>query len=392
MDFNERIDRKGTHSVKWEIFNPGVTENGRETIPFSIADMDFSCAPEILAALKERVDRKIFGYSLPQTEDYLSAVSGWFKNRFDWNIEPDQIRHSPGVVPALAVLLKILTNEGDGVIIQSPVYYPFSGLIKENNRALVNNALVQKNGRYEINFDELERQSGDPNNKLLILCSPHNPVGRVWTREELQKVIDICIENDVYLISDEIHCDIVRRGVTHTPVLKLTESEKVVACTSASKAFNLAGLQISNIIFNGEVIKTQWEPELIGRNGLFGANPFGIVATKTAYEKCGYWIDRLNEYIDGNLELIATYLKENLPLARYSVPDGTYFAWIDLREYGFSHKELESIMMQDAGIILDEGYIFGPEGEMWERINTACPRPLLEEGLERMSASIRSRI
>lgn len=387
--FDQIIDRKGTNSVKWEFFKAS-DETKDQFLPLSIADMDFSCAPEILEALHERIDRSIFGYSLPYTEQYLDSVRNWFKRRYGWEFSPSQVVTAPGVVPALAILIKIFTEEGNGVIIQSPVYYPFFDLIRNNHRQIIDNTLVHNGTGFVIDFDDLEKKAKDPNNKMMILCSPHNPVGRVWTKSELARIIDLCVSNDVYLISDEIHCDLLRKGVRHFPAASLSNHKKIITCTSASKSFNLAGLQMSNIIFNDEDLKQRWDDEIIGKCGLFGSGCFGIIATQTAYEKCEYWLETLKEYIDGNLNYIKEFINQNLPKAKYQVPEGTYFAWIDLTAYGFNEKELENIMIHHANLILEEGYIFGNSGKGFERINAACPRSILEQCLERMKNSIHS--
>lgn len=387
-NFDEVVCRKNTNSVKWEFIEVGDESFKNDMLPLSIADMDFPCADPILEALKERVDRKIFGYSLPYNDEYISSVRSWFSRRFDWSIEPSHIVASPGIVPALAVLVKMLTTEGEGVIIQRPVYYPFTNVILENNRKLVDNALINKNGKYYMDFDDLEKKAQDPNNKMLIFCSPHNPVGRVWTEEELKKLVDICISNDVYIISDEIHCDLVRRGVKHIPVATLSADTRIISCTAASKSFNLAGLQMSNIILRSSELRQKWDAEILGKCGLFGSGSFGIIATQTAYNKCEDWLNQVNSYIDENLKFVKDYIEKNLPKAKYMIPEGTYFAWIDLRDYGLTAEELEKLMVYDAKLALDEGYIFGDQGKGFERINVACPRSILEECLERMSRAL----
>jgi len=387
-NFDEIIDRKGTNSVKWEFIAVGDESQRSEMLPLSIADMDFACAPEILDALKARVDRRIFGYTLPYEENYLNSVVSWFDRRFDWKFQPEQIVTSPGIVPALAILVKMFSEVGNGVIIQTPVYYPFSQLIKANGRQLEENELICIDGKYSMDFDDLEKKAKDPNNKIMFLCSPHNPVGRVWTEEELTRLLEICLENDVHVISDEIHCDIVRSGVTHVPLAKISNDERIITCTAASKSFNLAGLQLSNVIFNNTDLRERWDAEIIGKTALFGSSSFGITATQAAYDSCEYWIEDLNGYIDQNLEYIKTFLDENMPQAKYHVPEGTYFAWIDLRSYGLNAEELERKMVYDAKLVLDEGYIFGESGSGFERLNVACPREILAESLQRMCRAI----
>jgi len=387
-DFNKKISRTGTHSVKWEHMPPVEGKNRDELLPLWIADMDFACAQPILDAMHERIDRQIFGYSLSAEKEYLESVKGWFSKRFGWEINKEHIEHSPGIVPALAVLLKALTNSGDGVILQQPIYYPFMSVIKSNERELLNNALIEKDGEYFMDFEDLEEKASRPSTKLFLFCSPHNPVGRVWKEEELKKMADICLKHNVYIVSDEIHCDIVRDGVTHIPLSKLNDDERIITCIAASKSFNLAGMQTSSIILKTPELREKWAEELLGKSCLFGANPVGIVATQAAYTKGEDWLDQVNSYIDENLKFVVDYLKEHMPEAKCKVPEGTYFAWIDFRAYGYSAEELENRVQKRAGVLLDEGYIFGEEGSGWERINVACPCSVLEECLNRMKEVI----
>lgn len=385
-DFDEIIDRKGTNSIKWECMTYNIEGSDEDTLPLWIADMDFACAQPIIDALHERVDRMIFGYSTFNSENYYKAVTGWFAKRFKWKVEHEDIFFSPGVVPALGALIRILTKEGEGVIIQRPVYYPFTNMIENNNRVIVNNTLINKNGKYFIDFDDLEEKAKKQSNRMMILCSPHNPVGRVWTEEELKKIGEICIKNDVFLISDEIHSDLIRKEKKHVPIAKIFNNENIITCTSPSKTFNLAGLQMSNIIITNDEIKDKWNKEVYDKLGLMGANPFGIVATQTAYEEGEEWLEQVLDYIDENLKFVDTYLKENMPKAKYIIPDGTYLAWIDLRGYDHNYKELKELMVKNAKLALDDGYIFGKEGEGFERINVACPRSILISCLDKMKS------
>lgn len=384
LDLNEIVPRKGTHSVKWEFIPAGDDGVKDKLLPFWLADMDFTCAQPILDAMKQRLDQGIFGYSLPYTDDYLSAVTGWFKKRADWDIDPEHILVTNGVVPALSILIRGLTKKGDGVIIQQPVYYPFMSLVRNNERTLVNNALIEVDGTYQIDFIDLEEKACKPESRLFIFCSPHNPVGRVWTKEELDQVADICLRHNVTIVSDEIHCDLLRPDSCYIPLSKANDDERIITCTAASKSFNLAGLQIANIIVKEERVRQLLKDEQLCKCGLFGANPLGIVATLAAYTQGEPWLKQVNTYIDDNLHYVAAFVDKHFPKARFQVPEGTYFAWIDFRDYGLSHEELEKIMIYKANVALDEGYIFGEEGRGFERINVACPRSVLEECLNRM--------
>lgn len=382
------VPRAGTYSVKWD-FLPAVEGKRKdELLSLSIADMDFACAEPILDALHARVDRRIFGYSRADADMYLSVVRRWFKERFQWEFDAGDIHPSPGVVPALAILVKSLTAPGDGIIVQQPVYYPFMSVIKNNGRRILNNALLETDGYYTIDFEDLEQKASRPDTTMLILCSPHNPVGRVWAERELATVAGICLEHDVVVVSDEIHCDITRDGVEHLPLARVNPDKRIITCTSASKSFNLAGLQTANIIIRDEELREKWRAEIHDRSGLFGINPFGIVATETAYRHGARWLDEANRYIDANLRFVEEFLCTHLPKAVFRIPEGTYLAWIDLRAYRFSARELEDKMKKDAGLLLDEGYIFGEAGDGFERINVACPRSVLKECLVRMKATL----
>lgn len=385
-NFDKVIDRKGTSCVKWDFksrCSPKATENG---LPFWIADMDFECAPPIIDALHKRIDHKIFGYSSSDTKEYKDAVCNWYKRRFDYEINRDSIFHSPGIVPAVAFLTRILTQEGDGIIIQKPVYYPFEAKVTNNNRRIVNNSLKLENGSYTIDFKDLEEKAKDESTKVFILCNPHNPVGRVWKKEELENIVDICKKNNLWIIADEIHSDIIRKGQKHT-VLETVAPEykdRIITCIAPSKTFNLAGMQLSNIIIHDKGMQEKWMIEIRDKFNVYAPNPFGIVSTIAAYNECEDWVDELNEYLDGNIEYIDKYLKENLPKVKLIPTEGTYLAWLDFREYGLSETELEDLMMTKAEVLFDEGYIFGEEGKGFERINVACPRVLLEECMDRI--------
>ena len=388
-DLDEIISRKGTNSVKWEFMPMGDDSVKSELLPLWIADMDFRCAQPILNALKRRVEHGIFGYSMSATDQYFAAVTGWFKKRFDWSIDKKTISVAPGVVPAIGILVRVLTKEGEGVIVQNPVYYPFFNMIRYNNREIINNPLKLENGEYSIDFDDLEEKARKPENTMFIFCSPHNPVGRVWTKEEIEGVAEICLRNNITIISDEIHCDLLRKNVRHIPFHTINDDERIVACTAISKTFNLAGIQISNIIINNQGFKKKWDVEIIDKLGLFGSNPFGIVATHAAYNESEEWLKQVNSYIDNNLVFVKDFLDKHLPKARYSIPEGTYFTWIDFREYGYTAEQLEELMVYRAKVALDEGHIFGDEGKGFERINVACPQSILESCLTRMKEALK---
>ncbi len=384
-DFDKIINRDQTNSVKWEFVGRHVAGARDDTLPLWVADMDFPCAQPIIDALHARTDRLIFGYSDPYTVKYLSAVTGWFERRFNWIIDPKDIVVAPGVVPAIGILLRILTQPGDGVIIQRPVYHPFTNMIAANGRRVVNNPLSLTDGHYAMDFADLEVKAADPANTMMILCSPHNPVGRVWTPEELTRAAEICQKHNVFLVSDEIHCDLVRRGMTQTPTRLVSDYDKIITCTSASKTFNLAGLQTCNCVVANQKIRQEWQAEQRGRMGLSGGNAMGLAATQAAYNHGEDWLEQVLDYLDANLQFMAEFIAEHLSKAAFTIPQGTYLPWIDLRGYGLTGGELEDRILRQANIALDQGYIFGPEGEGFERINAACPRSILTDCLERMA-------
>ncbi|WP_082760003.1 PatB family C-S lyase [Abyssisolibacter fermentans] len=381
-DLDRIVDRKGTNSGKWEfgaMINPEVDA---DTLPLWVADMDFACAKPIQEAIKARTDREIFGYSMCMTGEYYRAVCSWMQRRFGWYVHSEDIFISPGVVPAISNLIKCFTKEGDGVIIQRPVYYPFTTSIENNKRVVVNNALINNDGYYTMDFEDLEAKAKDPNNKMMVLCSPHNPVGRVWKEEELRRVGEICLANDVILVSDEIHYDIVRKGVKHTVIDTLFPKEdRIIVCTAPSKSFNLAGLQMSHIIIKNKEFKERWN-EVVGMSA---SSPLSIWAVQAAFDESEDWLDQVNDYIDGNMNYIKEFLDKHLPKAKYVPAEGTYLAWIDLEAYRIGGEELDKLMVEDANVLLDGGTMFGPEGKYFQRINVACPRSILHECLVRIA-------
>lgn len=385
-DFDKVVDRRNTNCTKWDNLDKTFPKARKDSIPMWIADMDFEIAKPIVDSVHMVADRKIYGYSTRETDRYFDAVTGWYKRRFGWDIERESLMFSSGVVPALAVLIRILTDENDGIIIQRPVYHPFTNKIVQNNRRVVNNSLIYKDGKYEMNFDDLEEKAKNPSNKLMILCSPHNPVGRVWTEEELKKVVDICKRNNVFIIADEIHNDLVRNKRKHINLQNLCPEykEKIVTCLAPSKTFNLAGMQLSNIVINTPELRKAWLEEVERSGAQHNPNPFAIEAIIAAYNECEDWLDELNDYIDENAAYIKTFIENNLPKVKMAPIEGTYLVWLDFNEYGLSPEELERIMLEEAGLIFDEGTMFGEEGSGFERINIACRRELVEECMNRI--------
>ena len=386
-DFDEIVDRKGTYSCKLDQMPEGAPA---DALSVWVADMDFACAEPIIKALHERIDRKIFGYTIYDNEDLKNAVTGWFKRRYDWEVAKEDVFFSPGVVPALAFLLQALTEEGDGIIIQRPVYYPFTNKIDGNSRKIYNSSLIYENGDYRMDFDDLEKKFADEAVKGMILCSPHNPVGRVWTVDELGRLVDIARKYGKWIISDEIHMDLTRKGVVHTPLLKVANGyeDHIVVCTAPSKTFNLAGMQLSNIVIPNKEWQKKWLGVIDDAFSVSMANPFGIAATIAAYNEGEEWLDQLRDYLDENIRYVKEFVREQLPKASVTAVEGTYLIWLDLNAYERDPKKLEKLMQETARIAFDEGYIFGEEGNGFERINAAMPKRNLEDCMNRIKKAL----
>lgn len=386
-DFDEIINRKNTDSMKWSSDYLAENFESGDAIPLWVADMDFRTAQPIIDALVARAQHGIYGYALAGDEFY-DAIVNWQRRRNSWEISKDWILFSPGIVPALGHIVKTFCEPGDNVIIQSPVYYPFYGAIRGGGCNIVNNKLINNDGHYEIDFDDLESKAADA--KMMILCSPHNPVGRVWTEADLVRICEICKRNGVLLIADEIHSDLIYKPHVHTPCGKIASESgiKHIVCTAPSKTFNLAGIQTSCIIVpNGEMrkklSKTFYKADIM-------PNVFALAAMTAAYNEGEEWLEQLLEYLKGNIDFIESYINENMPEVKFLKPEGTYLAWLDFSAYGWDKEKLKDVVMRKAGLALDDGYIFGDGGETCQRINFACPRSLLAEALERLSAVIKS--
>jgi len=394
-DFDKILPRESTDSIKWEYRSTpkgaikwdatSASKGADRVLPMWVADMDFECAPAIIAAFKARIEHPIFGYT-GKSDEYYGAVTNWMKSRHNWDIKPEWISTSPGVVPALAMLIRVFSDKGNAVLVQRPVYYPFMRSIEANGRSVVSNSLVLENGGYHIDFDDLEKKAANPKVTMAILCNPHNPVGRIWRPDELRQIGEILISNGVTVISDEIHCDLIMKGHTFTPFASISDefAQNSVTCTAPSKTFNLAGLHNSNLITPNRELKAKVDGE-IGASGLFGISPFSAEATIAAYNESGDWLDKALEYIEGNYKFLSNYVSENIPELTVLPLEGTYLAWIDCRKLALDKDQLEDLMLNKAGIYFDEGYIFGEEGEGFERINLACPRSIVEDAAHRIA-------
>ncbi len=395
-DFDQMIDRHGTNCGKWEFMQIQNPNAGLSTLPFWVADMDFPCPDSVLEAMHERVDRKIFGYSTNFTGEFFRSVCGWFWHRFGWYVNSKDVFYCNGIVPAINYLIQIMTHEGDQVLVQPPIYRPFYKKINCNHRTAVNNPLVLRDGKYEIDFADFEKKVKDPKTTLFLLCSPHNPSGRVWTEEELRRMGELCFANGVRIVADEIHHDIVAPGVKHTPLEKLfpEHKEQIITCASVSKTFNLAGMAYSNIVIHDPHLKALWTKKVQEDCGVMYPNPLSITAIQAAYATGEPWLDQLNAYLHDNLVFTKEYLAEHLPKAQMTVPEGTYFAWIDVAPYlqGPARDDVDSYLVKTADILIESRQggepVFGLGGENRVRVNVACPRSMLEEGLRRMCAAL----
>lgn len=384
-DFDKVTPRRDTNSYKWD------STDDKEVLPMWVADMDFPTAPCIINALKKRVEHGIFGYTRVP-EEYYDAVISWFSRRHHWKPRREWFIYTSGVVPALSAVIKALTNVGDKVLTLTPVYNCFFSSIRNNGCELDSCALRYENNTFSIDYEDLERRAADPKTTLMLLCNPHNPSGRVWTREELRRIGDICIKNNVVVVADEIHCELVHPGFTYTPFASVSEEfqKHSVTCVAPSKAFNIAGLQIANIIVEND----KWRQRIdkaININEVCDVNPFGVIATIAAYNEGEEWLNQLLQYIHGNYLFFKDYCEEHLPQLPVAPLEGTYLAWMDCRSLGIPSEELEEELMKEAKLWLNAGSMYGKEGEGFMRWNLACPRQLVKEGLERFSQFVDKR-
>lgn len=383
-DFDKTTDRRATNSYKWDSAPGGV-------LPMWVADMDFRTAPAIIDALQKRVAHGIFGYTrVPDA--YYDAVTSWFCRRHGWDIDREWIIYTSGVVPAVSAVIKALTMPGDKVIVQTPVYNCFFSSIRNNGCEIVSNPLRRTADTYEMDFDALERCAADPRAKVMLLCNPHNPAGRVWTPDELTRLGNICLRNGVTVVADEIHCELVYQGFKYTPFASLSDAflHRSVTCVSPSKAFNIAGLQIANIVAFDNDMRRRID-KAININEVCDVNPFGVAATIAAYNEGEEWLCQLLDYLHGNYEAMAEFCRRELsefPIARL---EGTYLVWMDCSSLGMPSDALEHALLEDARLWLNAGTMYGAEGEGYMRWNIACPRSVMLDGLNRFLNFVRSR-
>lgn len=383
-DFDKTIDRRATNSYKWDSAPEGA-------LPMWVADMDFRTAPAIIDVLQKRVVHGIFGYTrVPDA--YYDAVTSWFSRRHGWGIDREWIIYTSGVVPAVSAVIKALTVPGDKVIVQTPVYNCFFSSIRNNGCEIVSNPLRRTADTYEMDFDALERCAADPRAKVMLLCNPHNPAGRVWTPDELTRLGNICLRNGVTVVADEIHCELVYQGFKYTPFASLSDAflHRSVTCVSPSKAFNIAGLQIANIVTFDADLRRRID-KAININEVCDVNPFGVAATIAAYNEGEEWLNQLVDYLHGNYEAMAEFCRRELPEFPITRLEGTYLVWMDCSSLGMPSDALEHALLDDARLWLNAGTMYGAEGEGYMRWNIACPRSVMLDGLNRFLNFVRSR-
>lgn len=377
-DFDEIIPRRGTNSYKWDSMPAD-----RDVLPLWVADMDFRTAPAITEALARRVGHGIFGY-VRVPDEYYTAVIRWFERRHNWLLDQSWFIYTSGVVPAISAVIKALTQPGDGVVLQTPVYNCFFSSVRNNGCRIVTNPLKYEHQTYRIDFEDLERKTADPGVKLMLLCNPHNPAGRVWTREELYRIGEICLKNGVTVVADEIHCELVFPGHTYTPFASISDRhlQYSVTCLSPSKSFNIAGLQIANIIAWDREVRHRID-RAININEVCDVNPFGIEATVAAYNEGEEWLLQLLDYLKANYDFLCDFFHNHLPQIPVTELEGTYLVWTDCRALSVPSGELQESLLRETGLWLNSGTMYGTEGEGFLRWNIACPRKVLEDALTR---------
>ena len=382
-NFDEIIPRRGTNSYKWD------SAGDADVLPMWVADMDFRTAPPVVEALRKRVEHGIFGY-VRVPDAYYAAVTNWFARRHDWQIEKEWIIYTTGVVPALSAVIKALTTSGDKVVVQTPVYNCFFSSIRNNGCEVITSPLIYENGTYQMDFIDLEQKVADPGVKVLLLCNPHNPAGRVWTKQELTRLGEICLRNDVWVVSDEIHCELVFPGHTYIPFASVSEEFQMhsITCTSPSKAFNLAGIQIANIVSADADIRMKID-KAININEVCDVNPFGIEALMAAYTDGVEWLEELNRYLFANYHCLRAYFDEYLPEFSVVSLEGTYLVWVDCSVLKQPSEAIMKTLLDKEKLWVNEGSLYGEAGEGFIRINIACPRQQLIEGLKRLRRALK---
>ncbi|GET20387.1 MalY/PatB family protein [Prolixibacter denitrificans] len=385
-NFDEIIERRGTNCIKYDRLEQFC--GNAEALPMWVADTDFRVPDFIMNAIRERAEHEVLAYSF-RPESYHQSIIDWMKKRHDWDIQREWISFSPGVVPAVTMLIMALTNEDEKVIVQPPVYFPFFTCVKGSGRKMVENPLKLENGRYYFDFEDLKAKIDDKT-KMLLLSSPHNPGGMVWTKDELAELGRICKEKGVIIVSDEIHSDLIYPGHKHVPLPSISEdlAEITVVCMAPNKTFNIAGLSSAFLVIPQKKMRVRYE-RILNVLHVHGGNIFGTVATEAAYTNGEEWLGELLEYLQGNLKYLNDFMAEHLPKVKVMQPESTFLVWMDFRDYGLSEKEMKDVLVNKAGVAMNVGSTFGTGGEGFFRMNIGCPRSTLEEGLERIEKALR---
>ena len=385
MNFDEIKDRRGTYCTQWDYVKDRFGKEG--LLPFTISDMDLESPEEIVEALVKRINHKIFGYSRWNHDDFKNSIESWYKKRFSCEINKDWIVYSPSVIYAVSKFVEMKSEKGDGVLINTPGYDGFFKMILGNERRIISSPLKNVNGKYEIDFEDFEKKCREA--KIFLLCSPHNPVGKVWTDEELTKIIEICKKNNVFIISDEIHMDIVYNK-KHIPIVSLGKDylENIVLCTSASKTFNIPAFTGSYLFIPSEKNREDFLKILKERDALSSPSILAVIATMTAYNECEYWVDELIKYTENNIRFVKEYLEKNIPELFCEIPDGSYFAWIDFSKLGISSEEFQKYLIDIGEVAVMPGLTYGEEGRYFLRLNVACSIKKVEDGLKRIKKTV----
>lgn len=379
-NFDEVIDRYHTESSKWD--NVGVRVGNSEALPMWVADTDFPCAVPIVNAVKKRAEHPLFGYSYV-VPDFFRVTKEWVARRYDWKIESEWIVYATGIVPVFNTMIQAFTDLGDEVIIQRPVYHPIAHAIEDNNRVISDNKLIYQNGKYSIDFEDLEKRASSEKAKIMIISSPHNPVGRVWTKEELVKIAEICLKHHVILISDEIHGDLILFGNKHYSVASLNEkyAQITVTCYAPSKTFNIAGLRASGIVVPNLEIREGLQKQF-ARNRSIQQNVFALPAYIAAYTECDDYLEQLIPYLESNINFLTDYINKNMPKIKVVPQEGMFLTWLDCTEMGIVGDELADLFIHKAGVAINRGDMFSPDAHNFVRINVGCPRATLQKGLD----------
>jgi cystathionine beta-lyase len=385
LNFNHIIDRKGTYCTQWDYVQDRFGEEG--LLPFTISDTDFAIPDVVMSSLRKRMEHPIFGYTRWNHSEFKSSVMKWFSDRFQTEVNSEWLAYSPTVIYSVSKLIELKSQLGEGVVIQTPAYDAFFKVIKENQRKIVENPLIYQDGTYHIDFGGLEETLAQENNKILLLCSPHNPTGRIWTEEELTKIANLCRKYDVFVISDEIHMDILRKGKKHIPFINFME-ENCALVTSGSKTFNFPGLVFSYAIIPDEDLQSKFLLQLKSRDGLSSPSILGLEATMSAYENCEDWVDKLNQYLDENHQLVHHFFEEKFPEIHVMSSEATYLSWIDISGVGLSMDHLQELLVHVGEVAIMDGTIYGGNGEQFIRLNIGCTKKKLTEGLHRFEKAL----